>query len=535
MPDRTSASERLREKLASYASIDKAREWLDRNRLRVRQLYQNVRLRDFIFEPIKEVFEVRGDSGAGEIRQIITLVAVANAVMAGLPGKMGVGVFVSIGLEGWMAYTIASRVGIVLGKVSDVWKYFGLLAAVAGVILYGVRIALGLVFSLLTPLPGISAMVPAELVVTNLMGILFWTGFQEARSKGSFSVPLRALKHIGQETKELTTFQWHILRNNLSASNLKLIGMRLRAWLRGEIALDNPTLRGEIAPTVLMAYVLKGHYEELQGPMGQEFLEAIRDRWPELHDASISEIAANMSEYDAAQLTGVISEIKGKLFERLVTVEENSDNDHWHAVMHTDETYPGSDLILTNDETGHVVELSLKATDSPSYVEHALMQYPDIPILTTHELGEHFAHDPHVIVDHFTDKDLTDVTQEKFDALVDHLTSCHIVEGAASGVVSRAIIQLWPFVVAFARRHISQEQLNQAFSKVLGNSGTVLAARVGYAALLGPLFGWYLLARGVMALTRKAHSTGAPRVGKRLVAKVQPRIGDAPDASVVET
>jgi uncharacterized membrane protein len=39
-------------------------------------------------------------------------VALINAVLAGLPEKLGVGVYVSMAFELWMAYRIAQYVGI---------------------------------------------------------------------------------------------------------------------------------------------------------------------------------------------------------------------------------------------------------------------------------------------------------------------------------------------------------------------------------------------------------------------------------------
>jgi len=56
----------------------------------------------------------------------------------------------------------------------------------------------------------------------------------------------------------------------------------------------------------------------------------------------------------------------------------------------------------------------------------------------------------------------------------------------------------------YLRGRISDEQLGAAFTKVLGDAGVALAARVSYAVVLGPVFAWYLLARGVMGLTQAA-------------------------------
>lgn len=202
MSDRThTASRQFDERMSAYRSTSISSHWLDRNWNRLKELFSNVQLRDFVFEPIKGVFAADGADDASVIRQTITMVAVANAVMAGLPGKMGVGVAVSIALEGWLAYVIASRVGITMRSVSDIWKYFGLLATIGGVIFYGIRAALGLAFSLFSAIPGLNPMILAELIVTDVVGVLFWVGFEEAKLNGSFTLPTRALKRIGTETR----------------------------------------------------------------------------------------------------------------------------------------------------------------------------------------------------------------------------------------------------------------------------------------------------------------------------------------------
>ena len=67
----------------------------------------------------------------------------------------------------------------------------------------------------------------------------------------------------------------------------------------------------------------------LQGPIGREFVEAIRDLFPDLREANLEQIAEHMRTYGPEQLMGVMNEIKGKFFERLVAHYENSDDDQW--------------------------------------------------------------------------------------------------------------------------------------------------------------------------------------------------------------
>ena len=229
----------------------------------------------------------------------------------------------------------------------------------------------------------------------------------------------------------------------------------------------------------------------------------------------MGQITEHMSSYEPEQLFGVINLIKGKLFERLVVLHVNEAGNEWRARLHEDESYPGSDVILVNEETEEIIELSLKATDSSSYVEDALMKYPDIPVLTTEEVSKFFDGDPRVMGATLSNEDLQQVTEENFERLLGALSPTEVAEGAATGVAVGAAIDLWPFVVAFLKKRISQDQLEQAFVRVLGESGVSLASRVSYAVILGPVFAWYLLARAVMAVTRAANS-GADVASRRL-------------------
>ena len=62
------------------------------------------------------------------------------------------------------------------------------------------------------------------------------------------------------------------------------------------------------------------------------------------------------------------------------------------------------------------------------------------------------------------------------------------------------IVRLWPFVAAYLRQRISKDELTDAFQRMLGESGRDLSVRIALAATLGPVYVWYLLAKGVMQL-----------------------------------
>jgi hypothetical protein len=369
------------------------------------------------------------------------------------------------------------------------------------VIVAGVKHLLSFAFSLFAIIPGINPLIPAELFVTDLVGVLFWVGFEAARDKGTFSVPSKALAQVWSRTKELYGYQFSILKRGLSPDNLRRMGRKLSSWFNGEIP-DVAHARGEIAATACMGWLLAGHYDAFKGPLGTAFIQAIRDRFPQLAEVPISGIADHMRSYDAAQMEGVVNEVKGRMFELLIIEAENSDGDSITAISEGDMSQPATDLILKNNQTGEAVAIQLKATDSPSYIEHALQRYPDVPILTTEEVGEHFAGSHMVTGSAIGNEHLTAVTQDNFERLVEGLQPLNAAAMAAAGSATQATIGLWPFVAARLRGQITEDQMSIAFQKVLGEAGVSLASRVSYAVVFGPVFAWYLLARGILKAVR---------------------------------
>ena len=496
------------EKLNSYKNTEGAKEWFEANFEKIKQLFENKTLRDFIFEPFKDVFAIKSNTIDSDIYSVITQVAIINAVLAGLPGQLGVGVSVSMALEAWMAYAIAKHLGIEIKKPSDIFEYFGLVGAVGFTILFGIKHIVSFLFSLFSVIPMINPLIPAELVMTNLVGVLFWVGFEEVKRGRNFSIPAKTLKNILSRLKSITTYQFEVLKNTLTLENIKLFGKRFKQWLTGDFVTEQKVLNGEVFANVAMAYLLAGDYDKLQGPLGETFLEAIRMRWSAQlgDDATIEEIADRFREYTPEQLEGAINTIKGKMFEIMVTNAENSDNDAWQAQMHEDESYPGSDIIFTNPQTGEELEVSLKATgaEDTSIIEHALDKYPDIPIMTTDEAAQKYLDNDMVFGSGIKHDELQEITEDRMDELlgsIHQVDATHVVIG---GVTVGTLAAVWPFTVAYMRKRISYESYEQALVKILGDSGVKLASRLAYAALLGPVFAWYLLARGVDMAVNKA-------------------------------
>ena len=378
------------------------------------------------------------------------------------------------------------------------------MATSAGIILYSFRTILGFAFSLFSVVPGINPLILAEFFVTDFVGVLFWIGFIEAKATGSFLVPKRMILKAWITTRRLFKHQINILKNVLSPKNIKTVAERISIYLKGEFPFDMRSINGETFATGAMAYLIAGHYEKLEGPLGDSFIQAIRLRWSAQFspDSTIEDIAARFREYDTDQLEGVINTIKGKMFEIMATKQENLDGDQWKAKMHTDESFPGSDIILTNQETNQQIEISLKAVsqDNTEIIERALAKYPDLPIMTTDESAELYQDHNMVFGSGIRNQELHDITEKNIDGLLTKIKPVNEYQVVIGGVAVGTVVALWPFMIAYLRDRISKNKLEKVFEHILGKSGIALASRVSYALVFGPLFAWYLLARGVKGI-----------------------------------
>ena len=80
------------------------------------------------------------------------------------------------------------------------------------------------------------------------------------------------------------------------------------------------------------------------------------------------------------------------------------------------------------------------------------------------------------------------------------------------GVAVGTVVALWPFMIAYLRDRISKNKLEKVFEHILGKSGIALASRLSYAIVFGPLFAWYLLARGVKGIVKMADPASTIRL-----------------------
>ena len=117
-------------------------------------------------------------------------------------------------------------------------------------------------------------------------------------------------------------------------------------------------------------------------------LHAIKRANPGFNELSVSEIGDTLSEYDEDQLFGFANNVKGILHELQFIEIENEDGDNVTASIFPETNHQGTDIMLTDEETGEIIFIQLKATDSSSYINAWVEEYPEDEILVTEEIAD---------------------------------------------------------------------------------------------------------------------------------------------------
>ena len=84
---------------------------------------------------------------------------------------------------------------------------------------------------------------------------------------------------------------------------------------------------------------------------------------------------------------------------------------------------------------------------------------------------------------------------------LNQFTKTQGVGSVTTGVGIATAIAVWPYVAAYVRGKISKEKLEIALIKVFPEAGKELAYRIGFIAIFGPIYAWWILAKTAMSLT----------------------------------
>lgn len=172
----------------------------------------------------------------------------------------------------------------------------------------------------------------------------------------------------------------------------------------------------DLALTAVSAEVLRN---QTICDIDPRLLEAIRVTNPSLSDGRFFELTDN-------ELQGAVNTAKGKYFEYLVVDRLNAGEqvgplllpEGYRAALADALNQPGWDMRIMGPDSTTADYLQLKATDSAGYIGEALHRYPDVEILTTHEV----AHAGLVLDSGITESDLHDQVSSAIDVMDDSVT-----------------------------------------------------------------------------------------------------------------
>ena len=160
--------ERIRQRTKEFEKLNDLKLSFEKYKSKIKFVFENKNFRDELFSKFSDLWENKRITEDKEIYAIITQVSIANAFLAGLPGKWAVGVYVWMALEFYMAIAIASRMGFDISddkfqdklwsKLLELSKYVGYFSIVAGTVFYVFRHMLSFVFSL------VPAFLPATVI-----------------------------------------------------------------------------------------------------------------------------------------------------------------------------------------------------------------------------------------------------------------------------------------------------------------------------------------------------------------------------------
>lgn len=117
-------------------------------------------------------------------------------------------------------------------------------------------------------------------------------------------------------------------------------------------------------------------------------LQALKRASPNLENKTTEEISEYLQDFDENQLLGLSNNVKGILHEIQFIEIENNDGDNFTASMFANSNHKNTDILLTDNNTGEITEIQLKATDNSSYVQDWIDTHQEGEILITEELAE---------------------------------------------------------------------------------------------------------------------------------------------------
>ena len=420
-----------------------------------------------------------------------------NAVLIGLPGSIGYGVYISMAFEALIAFQLARMSGL-LDVKDSISKLFKLIKAtgIAGLtVLYGFKAALNFVFGIISLIPlGGSASFLATFFTTLFYSIFLYLSFTEIKLGDGLtkSMPKRILKKTYQFSTGIFTSFWKLFKEDLPKL-LRDTKDGIVDACRGIIHIK-PKIKGEMFLAGSYAYLLSGNYDGLKGPFAQLWLEAWRESHPtQLKNATVEEIKELADSYDAESFPRLVQNVNSKFYEKLETTHENADGDEWSAELIVDQNHPASDAVFYNQETGQYIEINYKFTLNENYIESHIQRYPDVPVVAPPEVAEKI-NSPLVMSGHYEHGVVLEISEANFDDLLNKSHSLYLEAATIASGGASLLMHIFPFLMAYYKGTIGKELLFKALKTFYPKIAGRTLNRIGMLTLLGPVYGMFLIA-----------------------------------------
>ena len=305
-----------------------------------------------------------------------------------------------------------------------------------------------------------------EAIVVSLIGT---DGKQRLQPSAYFVLWNEALPSILEEVESRSAkdyANWPILAKRRLRRAVKAL-QKLRRKAEGSLPATS-----SIPISMFTATVMELLSDEVELTNDQELVvDAFRLQYPDLlGEATTEEIAHWLSELSVRSpraRDGALNAAKGKYHELLYTNAENNDGDDWYAEIILPSNHAGSDIKLTNNKTGEIIEKQLKADNVAGIREHQ-HEYTDIPLAATSEAAAQTG----VEDSGFSGQKLDDDVRKLADVIESSEAPLAIAEDAFAAGSTAAFIAL---ALNVGRALSRKEQLKEAVGGSIGKSGTAFA------------------------------------------------------------
>ena len=202
-------------------------------------------------------------------------------------------------------------------------------------------------------------------------------------------------------------------------------------------------------------------YRYLDHPKAKIVIDAIKRSKADFNDeTNLDEISEYIKTIPDTSMESFLNNILGIANEIHFVDSENNDGDEITAELAEDTNNPGWDVKLSNNETGEVEYVQLKATDNQAYIDEHFDKYPDIPLIQTS--GEEL-------------ENLTEDVEDTIDYLADDYDDSPRSKIPTLSMISSAIA-VAPIIMAWRRNEITKEQCIKMVVKTTGMKAAKVAA-----------------------------------------------------------